>query len=33
MNLERSDGSSWARQGRSQIMRDCLLVQDRAGRK
>jgi hypothetical protein len=33
MNLERSDGSPWARQGRSQIMRDRLLVQDRAGRK
>jgi len=33
MNLERSDGSSWARQGRSQIMRDRLLVHDRAGRK
>jgi hypothetical protein len=33
MNLERSDGSSWTRQGRSQIMRDRLLVQDRAGRK
>ena len=33
MNLERSDGSSWARQGRSQIMRDRMLVHDRAGRK
>jgi Na+-transporting methylmalonyl-CoA/oxaloacetate decarboxylase gamma subunit len=33
LNLEPSDGSSWARQGRSQIMRDRLLTQDRAGRK
>jgi hypothetical protein len=33
VNLERSDGSSWARQGRSQIMRDRLLVHDRSGRK
>jgi hypothetical protein len=33
MNLEWSDGSSWARQGRSQIMRDRLLVHDRTGRK
>jgi hypothetical protein len=33
ITLERSDGSSWARQGRSQLMRDRLLVHDRAGRK
>jgi hypothetical protein len=33
MNLERSDGSSWTRQGRSQIMRDRLLAHDRVGRK
>jgi Na+-transporting methylmalonyl-CoA/oxaloacetate decarboxylase gamma subunit len=33
MNLEPSDGSSWARQGRSQIMRDRLLSHDRTGRK
>ena len=33
INLERSDGSSWSRQGRSQIMRDRLLVHDRPGRK
>jgi len=33
MSLDRSDGSSWARQGRSQIMRDRLLTHDRAGRK
>jgi hypothetical protein len=33
LNLMRSDGSSWTRQGRSQIMRDRLMTQDRAGRK
>jgi hypothetical protein len=33
INLEHSEGSSWARQGRSQIMRDRLLVHDRTGRK
>jgi hypothetical protein len=33
LNLEASEGSSWARQGRSQIMRDRLLVHDRTGRK
>jgi hypothetical protein len=33
MNLEPSDASSWARQGRTQIMRDRLLTHDRAGRK
>jgi hypothetical protein len=32
LNLERSDGSSWALQGRSQIMRDRLRAYDRAGR-
>ena len=33
LNLEQSDASSWARQGRTQIMRDRLLTHDRAGRK
>ena len=33
LNLEPSDGSSWARQGRSQIMRDRLFIHDRTGRK
>lgn len=33
LNLEQSDASSWARQGRAQIMRDRLLTHDRAGRK
>ena len=32
LNLERPDGSSWALQGRSQIMRDRLRAYDRAGR-
>jgi hypothetical protein len=32
LNLERPDGSSWAHQGRSQIMRDRLRAYDRAGR-
>jgi hypothetical protein len=33
LNLEESDASSWARQGRTQIMRDRLLTHDRASRK
>lgn len=33
LNLGQSDASSWARQGRTQIMRDRLLTHDRAGRK
>jgi hypothetical protein len=33
LNLEQSDASSWARQGRTQIMRDRLLSHDRASRK
>jgi hypothetical protein len=33
LNLDQSDASSWARQGRAQIMRDRLLTHDRAGRK
>jgi Na+-transporting methylmalonyl-CoA/oxaloacetate decarboxylase gamma subunit len=33
MSLEPADASSWARQGRSQIMRDRLSAYDRAGRK
>jgi hypothetical protein len=33
LNLEQSDASSWARQGRTQIMRDRMLTHDRAGRK
>ncbi|MCU0562280.1 MAG: hypothetical protein MUD16_19090 [Desulfobacterales bacterium] len=33
LSLEASDASSWARQGRTQIMRDRLLTHDRPGRK
>jgi hypothetical protein len=33
LNLSQLDASSWARQGRTQIMRDRLLTHDRAGRK
>lgn len=33
IDLGHTDASSWARQGRSQIMRDRLLTHDRAGRK
>jgi hypothetical protein len=33
LNLGQFDASSWARQGRTQIMRDRLLTHDRAGRK
>jgi Na+-transporting methylmalonyl-CoA/oxaloacetate decarboxylase gamma subunit len=33
MSLEPADASSWARQGRSQIMRDRLSAYDRAGRR
>jgi hypothetical protein len=33
LSLEQADASSWARQGRTQIMRDRLLTHDRAGRK
>jgi hypothetical protein len=33
VSLEPADASSWARQGRSQIMRDRLSAYDRAGRK
>jgi hypothetical protein len=33
LNLEQGDASSWARQGRTQIMRDRLLTHDRPGRK
>jgi hypothetical protein len=33
LSLEPSDASSWARQGRTQIMRDRLLTHDRPGRK
>lgn len=33
MSLEPADASSWARQGRSQIMRDRLSAYDRVGRK
>jgi hypothetical protein len=33
LNLEQTDASPWARQGRTQIMRDRLLSHDRASRK
>ncbi|MCU0604774.1 MAG: hypothetical protein MUC33_19160 [Desulfobacterales bacterium] len=33
LSLEPADASSWARQGRTQIMRDRLLTHDRPGRK